>query len=159
MKAFAWLLTSALLVSGCNESKVNSAALQKELETTQDKLNTAKATAAQLQAELVAAQAKIRELEPLAKKARTLPVRITTRTVPASGSNVYHFVNLSDSVLPVKIKLNNTTTRRSQSFTPLLSPPAPAKPFEIGAGDGWLVAPGDVLELASEGYDVLTKNF
>ena len=159
MKAFAIVVAGSLLASGCGESKVNVATLQAELKSTKDKLAVTQAEAAQFQAELATAKARIRELEPLAKKARTLPVRITTRSIPASGSNVYHLVNLSESVLPVKVKLHSTTTKRSQSFTPLLSPPVPGKPFEIGAEDGWLVAPGDVLELSSEGFDVMTKNF
>jgi regulator of replication initiation timing len=159
MKTFAMLLVSLLFLSGCGEVKVNVAALQTELATTKTELTALQAETTKLKIELASAKARISELEPIAKKARSLPVRITSRISRASETNVYQFVNLSEALLPVRIKLHNPNAKRNQSFTPVLPPPLPAKPFEIGPPEGWIVAPGDELELSSEGYDVMTKRF
>lgn len=149
----------ALLGSGCGESSGKVRTLQTELEHSRTQLATANAKIATLQSQLTNANAKIAELTPLADKARILPIRITSRRAGTDTNTVYQIVNLSGSALAVKIKLSNTKYQYSKSLTCVLPATRPAPAYEIGPTEGWPAAPGDVLEMTSEGYDVMTKTF
>lgn len=158
MRIVAVIVLAAVLGSGCGDSgSVRS--LKEELDRTQNQLATSKAQLSSLQSELATANAKIADLQPLVTKARTLPIRVTTTRSSADTNSVYQFLNLSGTALAVKIQLNNPTQKRSKSITCVLPAPRPALPYEIGSDGSWPVSTGDLLELSSEGYDVMKKAF
>jgi len=159
MKSFALLTMIALLGSGCDVSSGKARALQASLDSAQVELAAVQTQIATLQSQLNAANAKITELTPLANKARTLPIRVISFRAPAGTNTVYQLQNLSGTPLAVKIKLSNSTYQYNKTITCVLPAPRPAPPYEIGPADGWPVATGDILEMTSQDYDVMTKTF
>jgi len=157
MKSIALLVLIALIGSGCDGLNGKARTLQASLDEAQAQLTAANAQITTLQSQLNAANAKLTELTPLANKARTLPVRVASFRAPASTNTVYQLQNLSGTALAVKIKLSNSTYHKT--ITCVLPATRPVPPFEIGSTNGWPVAAGDVLELTSQDYDVLTKTF
>lgn len=146
----------AVILCGCGES---SRTVKKELEDAQAQLTSANRQIISLNSQLAAADAKITELTPFAQKARELPLRVTALRTGTNTNAGYQILNLSGTPLAVRVKLTNPTYQHSKTITCVLPAARPAPPYEIGASSGWPAATGDVLEMVSEGYDVMTNSF
>lgn len=131
------LIAAVLLFIRANALQDKIAQLQSQLDQTQSLLNQANNQIAQLQ--------------PLAQKARQMPVSITFRQALMGGGYVVQFHNKSGKNLPLKITVKNPTFNKTKTFDAVAN--AGPKPLEIGHMEGWTFASGDVIEVVSEGFD------
>ncbi len=153
------VLLGAWLVSGCGNSPEKLQSTESEVARLQEQLTAAQGQISNLQQQVMAASSQIADLKPWADKARTLPLRVTPVRSNSSTNGNYQFLNLLSSAVAVRIQLSNSVGGQTMTLTRVLPGARPAPPFEVGLGDGWPVAPGDVIQMSSDGYEVLTKNF
>ncbi len=117
----------------------------------QDKNTQLQSRLDQTQWELARAKAKIAQLQPLATKARELPVSVTFRRAVVGAGYVIQIHNKSGKSLPLKITATNLTFNKTTTFDKVAGP----VPLEIGHMEGWTFASGDLIEIASDGFDPL----
>ena len=147
------------LVCGCGDSRGPLQSTEGDLARLKTRLADAQAQINILQQQVMAASNQIANLKPLADKARTLPLRVTPVRSNSDTNGTYQFVNLSSSAVAVRIQLSNSVFHQTMTLTRVLPSSRPAPPFEVGPTDGWPAAPGDVIQMISDGYEVLTKRF
>ncbi len=107
------------------------------------KLVQAKDESSALRAQLEDAERQISELQPLAQKARKLP--ISTRVDRHAINAGYNLMIFNQSRAPLRLSVTVTAVGRSRTFTPV-----------IDGGKLWFVrglAPNDTVSIASDGYD------
>lgn len=140
-----------------NSSLVNAAEtatkLDADLKAAKAEQDIAARRIADLESELASTSAKVGELVPLAKKARTLPVKITRRKAALGAGTVYQFHNTSGHALPVSISFSNPSFKSTKTIDVTLDP---VLQKEVGHLEGWSGSPGDVIEITSDGYDSKT---
>jgi len=110
------------------------------------KYNQAKEESMALQSQLADAEKQVSELQPLAHKARKLPV--STRLVKHAFNAGYNLSVFNQSRAPIRLSITVTVMGRATTHTPV-----------IDGGRVWFLnglAPSDTVTLASEGYDTET---
>jgi hypothetical protein len=153
------IVFGAWLVGGCGNSQEKLQPPESELVRLQEQLTAAQGQISNLQQQVMAASNQIADLRPWADKARTLPLRVAPVRSNSSTNGNYQFLNLLSSAVAVRIQLSNSVGGQTMTLTRVLPGVRPAPPFEVGLADGWPVAPGDVIQISSDGYEVLTKKF
>lgn len=143
MKNYLWLLTVSLVLLdvGCVRKSDLDASLQKNADL-EKQVAEQSMTISKLQVELTQTKAEIAQLQPLAAKARTLPV--TTRLVKGRGAGYTLFLmNEAREALRFSIKI--TSLGKTHTATQV-----------VDGGHGWPLpglASSDTVEIESEGYD------
>lgn len=158
MKSLASIATIAVIAAvlcGCGEPKEKVQALQSDLDKSKAQVASLTAELATAKSQLEAAQQQITALTPLAQKARTLPLVITTRKAALGNGFVLQLKNTSPNPLPVIVKAHSKTFGdKSKNF--ILSP---GLTEEIGHVELMDFLSGDTAEISSDGFDGQTKTF
>lgn len=142
------LLTSKAQLS---EEIAKSKQLENETATLRSELANLDVTASQLRSDLTATQS---NLVAILSKKPHVPVRVSFRRSLLGRGLVGIFENTSDKYLSVIIELTNPTLKRTKRITLNLNPGVKQ---EIGHGEGWPFASGDVISLYHNDYDTNKK--
>ena len=111
--------------------------------------------------QLEQAKSKITGLEPLAAKAREMPVSASFRKALLGSGYVLTLRNKTAKSLPLNVAISDADAERKTSFRVVVdgsisshdgfSTPGPAR--EIGYAEGWAFASGDSVEISCAGFD------
>jgi hypothetical protein len=156
MLAVGFVAAAAASVLFFSEKK----AATQRAQSLEDEITKHKIDHVALQKELENARTEIARLSPEAKRGRELPIKIGQRSAVLGSGNVLQIQNLSTRPLPVKVKFTSPTFNKTRAFDLVLDPASViSSPKEIGHAEGWAVAPGDEVEIFSEGFDPKKQKF
>jgi hypothetical protein len=113
-------------------------------------ITTSQALSALLQNQLERAQSQIAQLTPLATRAVTIPISVSTRKALAGSGLVLVFKNNGGKLLTLNIRCTNPAFNTSKVFRLDVNP---GMASELGHLQGWAAASGDEVEIACEGYE------
>lgn len=177
MKIVIPTITLALLLVGCGVPKEKFEALQTELATVKSQLATNQAALASTNAAFVEqtkalessqaqtaatrslleiAQAEITKLTPLAEKALTLPIEISTRKALTGQGSVLQLLNTSHSPLPVTVKAHSVNFGDKGPKGFILTPGVKE---QVGKYELLDFLPGDTAEITSVGFSPMVFKF
>jgi hypothetical protein len=152
-----------VLTSGAqskDELKEKIDKLQLDLMNTQVKLLRANEGLTKAQQEIARLKEELAKAEPSVKKARELPLNVGRRKAVTGNGYVLEIRNASTKILPVKVTLISPTFSKTNTFDLVLDPAKITGPVkEIGHLEGWSGAPGDLVEIASDGFDPIRRHF
>ncbi|MFH1067543.1 MAG: hypothetical protein V1746_06545 [bacterium] len=134
--------------------------LQFQLEQTRNQLQEAKNEIAQTLSQLEQSQSQlektrheITQLQPLAEKARLLPITVSFRKAQLGHGQVLRISSELKKELPLKIKVTSPTFNKTEVFEKIVSG---ISPLEIGHLQGWAFSSGDLIEISSADFDPIT---
>jgi hypothetical protein len=135
-------LLLAIALAGC-APKSELAKANSDLAAAQEKIKTLEQDLADTRSSLEQAEGEISSLQPLAAKARQLPVR--TRIHHVGQGSAYNLVIRNESRTAMRLFVVVTADSHAKTYNSV-----------VEAGKIWVfprLAVGDVIEIASEGYD------
>jgi septal ring factor EnvC (AmiA/AmiB activator) len=105
--------------------------------------------------ELAQARSQIAQLEPLAAKAREMPVSVGFRDALLGSGRVLIMHNKTGKPLSLIVTAMDATSKKTKTFRIVVDG---GLSRELGYAEGWAFASGDSVELACAGYDPIVKS-
>jgi hypothetical protein len=94
--------------------------------------------------------AQCQQLEPLAAKARKLPVTVSFRKAVLGAGQVLGLRNRADKSLTLSVTLRNPTFANGKVYRVDLDS---GQIRELGHAEGWAITSGDTIEIMNAAYD------